>query len=66
MFNHGNDETIKRLEAAHPGWHVWVIHRTVGGPLWCARREGEATASLHPEDAEDLSARIKRAERGQR
>ncbi len=32
------DRMLARLRAAHPAWQVWVVHRVVGGAVWCARR----------------------------
>jgi hypothetical protein len=32
------DEIVVKLEHDWPDWQIWVVHRVVGGPVWCARR----------------------------
>jgi hypothetical protein len=32
------EQIVARLEADWPDWQVWVVHRVVGGSVWCARR----------------------------
>jgi hypothetical protein len=38
------NEIVSALERDWPHWQVWVVHRTVGGPVWCARRRDDADA----------------------
>ena len=61
-------ETIRRLEAAHPGFKIW---RLPGAGKWYARRTGPLThkertdgpdAPLEADDAEMIGLRIKAAE----
>ena len=34
-------QTVAALERDWPHWQIWVVHRVVGGPVWCARhRDG--------------------------
>jgi hypothetical protein len=55
-----NDARIIRLEREHPGWHVWVVYRAVGGAVWCARRhdDHDAENTLNAASAEELAERI--------
>ena len=32
------DEKIAELERDWPNYQIWVVNRTHGGPVWCARR----------------------------
>ena len=32
------DEKIAELERDWPNYQVWVVNRTHGGPVWCAKR----------------------------
>ena len=32
------EATIAQLQADWPNWQVWVVHRVVGSPVWCASR----------------------------
>jgi hypothetical protein len=64
-----NDETIMRLERDHPAWHVWVVYRAVGAPVWGARRwsdpdAGNTINATSPQDLED--AIVAEEERRQR
>jgi hypothetical protein len=49
-------EMIAKLEAEFPGWQVWVVHRAVQGPVWCARRWSEETAAGNVDSADQLRA----------
>lgn len=31
-------EMVAAPECDWPDWQIWVVHRVVGGTLWCARR----------------------------
>jgi hypothetical protein len=48
-------QKIAKLEADHPGWQVWVVHRVYGGPVWCARPWADETAVVNMDSAEQLS-----------
>jgi hypothetical protein len=52
------DQIVAELEHAHPGFQVWVIHRAVGGQIWCARRHGEDTAAFNASSPEELAELI--------
>jgi hypothetical protein len=46
------DETVAALERDWPHWQIWVVHRVVGGPVWCARRRdgtGKVLNAYSPE-----------------
>ena len=50
----GTDADVARLEAEHPAWQVWVVHRVVGGPVWCARRWDGTGQTLNADSADEL------------
>lgn len=43
-------------------WHIWVVHRYVGGTLWCAKPAGASIALLHADQPEHLVEYIAEAE----
>jgi len=45
---------IVKLEAEHPGWQIWTVHRAVGGVVWCARPWSDETAAVNLDSAEEL------------
>ncbi len=32
------DATIAELERDWTNWQIWIVHKVIGGPVWCARR----------------------------
>ena len=48
------NEIIKRLEADWPRWQIWVVHRVVGGPVWCARRWDDERQVLNAASPDEL------------
>jgi hypothetical protein len=58
------DAAVARLEHDWPGWQVWIVHRVIGGPVWCARRwdaTGQTLNAASPgELAEDLEDEVGR------
>jgi hypothetical protein len=40
VISHPTEHLRECLESVFPGWQVWVVHRAVDGPVWCARRDG--------------------------
>ncbi len=48
-------EIITKLEAEYPLWQVWVVHRVIGGPVWCARRWDDEKRVLNAGSPEDLA-----------
>jgi hypothetical protein len=56
------DRAQIELERAHPAWQVWVVHRAIGGPVWCARRWDDTGSVLNAGTAEQLGEAITRAE----
>ena len=47
-------ETVARLEADWPNWQIWVIHPSVGGVVWCARRWDGRGPVLNADSANEL------------
>lgn len=43
-------------------WDIWVVHRYIGGPLWCAKPKGASIALLHADQPEHLVEYIGEAE----
>jgi hypothetical protein len=48
------DKIIAALEADWPHWQIWVVHRVVGGPVWCARRWDDERRVLNADSPEEL------------
>jgi len=46
---------VARLEADWPRWQIWVVHRVVGGPVWCARRWDDERRVLNAGSADELT-----------
>jgi len=42
-----NDEELAALRERHPGWQIWRVDRYIGGPLWCARPQGQTQPVLN-------------------
>jgi hypothetical protein len=49
------DALVAKLEADWPEWHVWIVHRVVGGPLWCAHRRDDQRQVLNAGSADELA-----------
>lgn len=56
---------IAALEADWPNWQVWVVGRTVGGPVWCARRWDGAGDVLNAASADELADLLEEAASGE-
>jgi hypothetical protein len=52
------DEALKALTADWPLWEVWLVHRHIGGTLFCARRWDSSGHTLNADSAEELAALI--------
>ena len=50
------DQIGAALERDWPRWHIWVVHRVVGGTLWCARRWDDTGNALNADTPEELVA----------
>jgi hypothetical protein len=48
------DEIVAALEKDWPDWQVWVIHKAVGGIIWCARRWDDERNVLNAASADGL------------
>ena len=57
-MQHPTDEIVARLEAEHPNWQVWVVHRAYGGPVWCARRWDEEKRVLNADSPAGLAEQL--------
>jgi hypothetical protein len=49
------DEIIAKLERDWPDWQIWVVHRVVGAPVWCARRWDDERKVLNAGNPDDLA-----------
>jgi len=55
MAPNPTDETIAQLEHEWPRWQIWVVHRVVGGPVWCARRHDDHKKIINAYSAAELA-----------
>jgi hypothetical protein len=55
MENPTNAAALARLQADWPRWQVWIVHRVIGGPVWCARRHDDHKVVLNAGSAEELA-----------
>jgi hypothetical protein len=55
MENPTTNGIISQLEADRPHWEVWVVHRYIGGDLWCARRRDNHHRLLHADTSDQLA-----------
>jgi hypothetical protein len=49
------DAKVTELERDWPNWQIWVVHRVVGGTLWCARRWDGSGQALNADSPDDLA-----------
>ena len=49
------DRIVADLEHDWPRWQIWVVHRYIGGPLWCARRWDDEKRLLHADTPDQLA-----------
>lgn len=54
MAQNSADEIVAALERQFPLWQVWVVHRVVGGPVWCARRHDNHRQILNAHSPPEL------------
>jgi hypothetical protein len=57
----GITDAVMGLEADWPAWQIWVVPRTTGGILWCARRWAggdDASHTLNAGSPQDLAQMI--------
>jgi hypothetical protein len=48
------DAKVAELERDWPDWQIWVVHRAVGGPVWCARRRDGQGRVLNANSSAEL------------
>ena len=49
------DEAVARLEGDWPDWQCWVVHRVIGGLVWCARRWDGTGETIHADSGDELA-----------
>lgn len=54
-MQHPNDAALAQLQADWPDWQIWIVHRHIGGPVWCARRRDDHKRVLNADSAEHLA-----------
>jgi hypothetical protein len=56
------DQAVAQLEREWGEWQIWVVHRYIGGPVYCARRwdgEGSVLNAVSPQDLAEQLAQAK-------
>jgi hypothetical protein len=54
-------EAVGRLEAEHPAWQIWTVHKAIGGIVWCARRRDGEGRPINEDSPVALAAAIRQA-----
>lgn len=49
------DEQVAELAAEWPSWEFWIVHRYIGGPLYCARRRDSHRKVLNADTPAQLT-----------
>jgi hypothetical protein len=49
------DAIVAALERDWPDWQIWIVHRVVDGPVWCARRWDGTGRVQHADSPDDLA-----------
>jgi hypothetical protein len=52
------EEIIAAFEREWPKWQIWVVHRVVGGPVWCARRWDDEKHVLNAGSPDELAEQL--------
>jgi len=55
MENPTTNGIISQLETDWPHGEVWMVHRHIGGNLWCARRRDNHRKLLHADTSGQLA-----------
>jgi hypothetical protein len=50
-----NARDLAQLQADWPLWEVWIVHRVVGGPVWCARCQDDHRKILNADSLDHLA-----------
>ncbi len=48
------ENALARLREEWPAWQFWIVHRVIGGPVWCTRRHDDHKVVLNADSAEHL------------
>jgi len=46
---------VAELERDWPRWQIWVIHKAIGGQIWCARRWDGTGPVLNADSPDELA-----------
>jgi hypothetical protein len=65
VIENATQRAVERLEAEHPAWQIWTVHKAVGGIVWCARRRDGEGKVINEDSPAALAAAIRRADRQQ-
>jgi hypothetical protein len=50
-----NDRALAQLQSDWPNWQIWIVHKLIGGPTWCARRRDDHKRVLNAGSAAELA-----------
>lgn len=62
----GADARLVALQAKHPEYEIWIVHRLYQSALWCARPKGAPAATHHAYSDAELDEDLTEAEAGER
>jgi hypothetical protein len=56
------EEAIAQLRPQFPRWRLWVVHRVIGGPVYCALPAGQSKPIINELTSEALARTLKEIE----
>jgi hypothetical protein len=54
-MQNSTDEIVAVLERDWPNWQIWVVHKAVGGTIWCALHWADESNVLNADSADELT-----------
>jgi hypothetical protein len=51
---------VAELERDWPRWQIWVIHKAIGGQIWCARRWDCTGQTINADSPDELTEQLER------
>jgi hypothetical protein len=52
------EDQLTLLRPRYPQWDLWIVRKSAGGIVWCAKPAGSPTATISTDSPESLIAEI--------